>query len=301
MGEAKPWRAIIGAGDGAPTIPPPCRSRAAMPPPALSVILITKNEAHNIEGCLASVAFADERIVVDAGSTDGTADIARRLGATVVVTDDWPGFGRQKGRALALATGRWVLSVDADERVSESLASAIRAVVEADTSGQGSDAVSGRANATLAGYELERLSSFCGQWMRHGDWYPDRVLRLFRRGQGRFTEDTVHERVVVDGPIGRLRGELLHHTMLSLDDALDKMNRYTTGRALDKVRAGRRGGLGTALGHAVWAFLRTYLFKRGFLDGRLGLVLAIYIAEGTYYRYLKMALPGIRDANRLNS
>jgi glycosyltransferase involved in cell wall biosynthesis len=278
-----------------------------MPPPALSVIIITKNEAHNLADCLASVAFADERIVVDAGSTDGTADIARRLGATVVVTDDWPGFGRQKGRALALATGRWVLSLDADERVGAPLARAIQAVVTpeprpaADTSGQASHAVSADADATLAGYELERLSSFCGQWMRHGDWYPDRVLRLFRRGSGRFTEDLVHERVVVDGRIGRLPGELLHHTMPSLDDALDKMNRYTAGRALDKVHAGGRGGLGTALGHGAWAFLRSYVLKRGFLDGRLGFVLAVYIAEGTYYRYLKMAFPGAGPATGLNS
>lgn len=274
-----------------------------MPPPALSVIIITKNEAHNLEDCLASVAFADERIVVDAGSTDGTAEIARRLGARVTVTDDWPGFGRQKGRALALATGRWVLSLDADERVSEPLARAIQAVVAAvpDTSGQASDAVSAHAGATLTGYELERLSSFCGRWMRHGDWYPDRVLRLFERSRGRFTEDLVHERVVVDGRIGRLDGDLLHYTMPSLDDALDKMNRYTTGRALDKVRAGGHGGLRTALGHAAWAFLRSYVFKGGFLDGRLGFVLAAYIAEGTYYRYLKMAFPGARDANRLNS
>lgn len=269
--------------------------------PDLSVIIITKNEAHNIEGCLASVAFADERIVVDACSSDATAEIARRLGAQVHVTPDWPGFGVQKGRALALATGRWVLSLDADERVGPQLAESIRAVIAADTSGQGSDAVSAPSSATLAGYELERLSSFCGQWMRHGDWYPDRVLRLFRRGRGRFTEDLVHERVVVDGPVGRLRGELLHHTMPSLHDALDKMNRYTTGRAIDRVRAGRRGGLASALGHGGWAFLRSYVFKRGFLDGRLGFVLAVYIAEGTYYRYLKMALAAPDAAGGLNS
>lgn len=271
-----------------------------MPTPDLSVIIITKNEAHNIEGCLASVAFADERVVVDAGSTDGTAEIAQRLGARVTVTPDWPGFGVQKGRALALASGRWVLSLDADERVGPVLARAIQAVVAADTSGQGSDAASAAEGATLPGYELERLSSFCGQWMRHGDWYPDRVLRLFRRSRGRFTEDLVHERVVVDGPIGRLDGDLLHHTMPSLHDALDKMNRYTTGRAIDRVRAGRRGGLGAALVHGLWAFLRSYVLKRGFLDGRLGFVLAVYIAEGTYYRYLKMAFPGV-VAGRLNS
>ncbi len=267
-----------------------------MTQPRLSVILITRNEAHNIEDCLRSVqGLADEIVVLDSGSSDGTVEIAQRLGARVSVSADWPGFGIQKGRALALASGPWVLSLDADERVDARLAGEIRRVVDAsqpDTTGQAFAAGAGGGDATLAGYELSRLSSFCGQWMRHGDWYPDRVLRLFRRERGRFTEDRVHERIVVDGPVGRLGGELLHHTMPSLDDALDKMNRYSSGRALDRVRAGRRGSLAGALGHGLWAFVRSYLVKRGFLDGRLGFVLAVYIAEGTYYRHLKMALAG---------
>jgi hypothetical protein len=131
--------------------------------------------------------------------------------------------------------------------------------------------------------------------MRHGDWYPDRVLRLFRRGRGRFSDDLVHERLIVDGPVARLPGELLHDSMPTLEDALTKMNRYTSGRAKDKVRAGGRGGLGSALAHGVWAFVRCYGLRRGFLDGRLGFVLAVYVAEGTYYRYLKMGLAH-RDA-----
>ena len=139
-------------------------------------------------------------------------------------------------------------------------------------------------------YRLSRLSSFCGQWIRHGDWYPDRVTRLFRREAGRFTEDRVHERLDVNGPTGLLEGNLLHHTMSDLHDALDKLNRYSTGRAQDMQRNGRRGGLGAALGHAAWAFVRTYGLKRGFLDGRLGFVLALYVAESTYYRYLKLGL-----------
>ena len=256
-------------------------------PANLSVILITHDEAHNVAACLASVAFADEWIVVDSGSTDGTREIAERCGAKVVRTDDWPGFGAQKNRALALATGRWVLSIDADERVDETLARSIRGVIAGDTSGHGS----GREAATgPVGYELSRLSSFCGQWMRHGDWYPDRVLRLFRRGAGRSSDDLVHERLVVDGPVDRLPGELLHESMPSLDSALDKMNRYTSGRALDKVRAGARGGLLSALVHGGWAFVRCYLLRAGFLDGRLGFVLAVYVAEGAYYRYLKIGL-----------
>ena len=244
--------------------------------PRLSVILITHNEAGNIAACLDSVAFADEWIVVDAGSIDGTADIARSKGATVVVTPDWPGFGAQKNRALALATGQFVFSIDADERVTPELAASIQRVLAGES--------------TDAGYELSRLSNFCGQWMHHGDWYPDRVLRLFKREAGRFSNDLVHERLIVGGRIGRLSGELLHHSMPTLEGALDKMNRYSSGRAVDKVASGGKGGLGSALSHGVWAFLRCYILRRGFLDGRLGFVLAVYVAENTYYRYLKMGL-----------
>jgi hypothetical protein len=132
--------------------------------------------------------------------------------------------------------------------------------------------------------------------MRHGDWYPDRVLRLFRRGTARFSDDLVHERLLIEGRVGRLEGELLHDSMPSLDNAIDKMNRYTSGRALDRVRAGKRGGLWPALTHALWAFLRCYVIKRGFLDGRLGFVLAVYVAENTWYRYLKMGLLAGRPA-----
>jgi glycosyltransferase involved in cell wall biosynthesis len=257
---------------------------------SLSVILITRNEAANVAGCLASVSFADEWIVVDSNSTDGTCDIARKLGATVVSTDGWPGFGAQKNRALSLATGRWVLSIDADERVTPELAAQIRDVIAADASGNQSSAPQAASDGKLAGYEFSRLSNFCGQWMRHGDWYPDRVLRLFRRDAGRFSDDLVHERLIVDGRFGRLGGELLHDSMPTLDSAIDKMNRYSTGRAIDKVRAGQSGGVLSALSHGLWAFLRCYILRRGALDGRLGLILALYVAEGTYYRYLKMGL-----------
>ena len=258
--------------------------------PALSVILITHNEAGNIAACLASVSFADEWIVVDSGSTDATCQTARAMGAAVVVTPDWPGFGAQKNRALALARGRWVFSIDADERVTPELAAAICRVVAADATGHQAGTDSRGRRGKLAAYEISRLSNFCGQWMRHGDWYPDRVLRLFERSAGRFSDDRVHERLIVDRATGRLEGELLHHSMPTLADAIAKMNRYSTGRAIDKVDAGGRGGLAAALAHGLWAFLRCYVLRLGVLDGRLGFVLALYVAEGTYYRYLKMSL-----------
>ena len=254
-----------------------------MPPATLSVILITKNESANIDDCLASVAFADEWIVVDSQSSDETAERARRHGAKVVTTTDWPGFGAQKQRALDLATGTWVLAIDADERVSAELAASIRATVA------GVAGVADSAGEVPAAYELSRLSRFGGRWIRHGDWYPDRVVRLFRRGMARFSADRVHERVEVNGTVGRLAGDLLHHTMPSMEDALEKMNRYSSGRALDQVAAGQGGGLGAALGHGLWAFLRGYVVRRGFLDGAAGFIVAAYVAEGTYWRYLKMA------------
>lgn len=248
-------------------------------PPRLSVIVITRNEATRLARCLVSVRGADELIVVDSGSTDGTVELARSLGARVEVAPDWPGFGAQKNRALALARGEWVLSLDADEWLDETLAAEIARVVAAPAGGAAPDA-----------YELSRLSSFCGQWMRHGGWYPDRVLRLFRRGRARFSDDQVHERLLCDVPAARLPGHLLHESMATLTIANDKMNRYSSGRAADLVARGRRGGLGRAVGHGLWAFVRTYVVRRGFLDGRLGFVLAVHNAETSYYRYLKMWL-----------
>ena len=224
------------------------------------------------------MAFADEWIVVDSASSDDTAEKARRFGARFVVGDGWSGFGVQKQRALDLATGRWVLSIDADERVAPELAARIDAVVRGDP-----------GNEPFVAYELDRLSQMSGRWIRHGDWYPDRVVRLFRRDSARFSPDLVHERVVVDGPVGRLGGDLLHFTMPTFEDAIAKMNRYSSGRAADRVAAGGRGGVAPAMAHAAWAFVRSYVVRRGFLDGAAGLVVAAYVAEGTWWRYLKMA------------
>lgn len=246
---------------------------------SLSVIVITRNEAASIEACLASVPFADEWIVVDSSSTDDTCEIARRFGARVVETNDWPGFGPQKNRALEQARSDWVLSLDADERVSPELAEQIKAVLA-------------NPGAAAAAYSVSRLSSFCGQWMRHGDWYPDHVLRLFKRGQAVFSNDLVHESVQCSGPRGHLNGHLLHDSMPSLEECLDKMNRYSSGRARDQHRAGKRGGLGTAIGHGLWAFVRSYFVRGGLLDGRMGFIVAFSIAEGTYYRYLKLWMLG---------
>jgi glycosyltransferase involved in cell wall biosynthesis len=239
--------------------------------PRLSAIIIAKNEARNIGACLDSLAFCDERIVVDGESDDGTPEIARAQGARVV-TAAWHGFGAQKNLALSLAGGDWVLSIDADERVSPALAQAI------------DDAV-GRHGAD--GYEMPRRSSFLGREMQHSGWSPDFVLRLFRRGRARFTDDPVHERVICDGKVGRLAESLLHYPVLGLEDALGRMDRYSTAGAEMLVASGRSVSFGSGITHGLWSFLRAYVWRLGFLDGREGFLLAVANAEGTYYRYMK--------------
>ena len=239
----------------------------------MTVTVITKNEAHNIAACLACVAFADQIVVLDSGSTDGTVAIAQALGAEVTVDVDWQGFGVQKGRALALARCDWVLSIDADERVTQALQTEIQQALAA---------------PQFAAYAVPRLSSFCGQFMRHSGWYPDHVVRLFRRGDAKFSNDLVHEKVITQGKVGRLKSELLHETYRSLEQMLDKSNAYSSAGAVDHLSKGQSASLASAIARSAWAFLRTYFLRLGFLDGRMGFVLAVSVAQTTYYRYLKL-------------
>jgi glycosyltransferase involved in cell wall biosynthesis len=238
--------------------------------PRLSAIIITRNEASNIGDCLDSLAFCDERIVVDSDSTDGTLLIAREKGARVA-THGWKGFGPQKNYALSLAHGDWVLSIDADERVTPELAQEIVKTI-----------VEGRAD----GFELSRRSSFCGRMMRHSGWFPDRVLRLFRRNRGRFTDDLVHERVVCDGKTARLKNVLLHYPVARLEDAIRRMDSYSTLGAA-QIAPERKISFFTGIWHASFTFFRIYVLRLGFLDGAAGFLLAVANAEGTYYRYMK--------------
>jgi glycosyltransferase involved in cell wall biosynthesis len=239
--------------------------------PRLSAIVITKNEAAHIAECLDSVAFCDERIVVDSGSDDGTPDLARQAGARVEF-NPWAGFGAQKNFALSLAQGEWVLSLDADERITPQLAAEI---------------VAAMAVRDVDAFEMSRLSSFCGRPMRHSGWSPDYVVRLFRRGRARFSDDLVHERVVCDGRLGRLKNQLIHHPMARLEDALLRVDRYSTAGAAMLVARGRRVWFVTGVLRGLFAFVRTYVFRAGFLDGAEGFLVAVYNAEGTYYRYMK--------------
>lgn len=240
---------------------------------SLSVIIITKNEEAHIGACIDSLAFADEIIVLDSGSTDATREIAADKGARVSQSADWPGFGRQKNRALDLATCDWVLSVDADERVTPELADAIRKELAAPS-----------ADA----YKIARLSRFGDRWIRHSGWWPDHVLRLFRRGTARFKEVPVHESVIPDGRVAILDGHFLHYPYASLEHFIAKINLYSSEAAgIMHARGKKTTALGAA-GHAVWTFFRLYVVRRGFLDGKEGFILAAMAAAGSFFRYTKL-------------
>ncbi len=244
----------------------------------LSVIVITKDEEAVIRRCLGSVAWADEIVVVDSGSSDRTLDICRELGAKVHVTEDWPGHGPQRNRAIDWSNGEWLLAMDADEWVSSEL----RAEIEAITRGLGGPIA----------YRIPRLSSYCGRYMRHGGWWPDYVSRLFKRGTARFGGGLVHDHLVVDGPVGKLNEHLMHEAFIDLEEVLQKVNSYSTWGARTLADGGHRSRLTTAVAHALWTFFKTYLFRAGFLDGREGFLLAVSNAEGTYYKYVKLMLLG---------
>jgi len=242
----------------------------------LSVILITKNEAMNIKACLDSAHFANEIVVVDSGSTDGTIDIARAAGANVIVTADWPGFGPQKSRALAAATGQWVLSIDADERITPELEKEILQTIH-------------QPDAADA-YDISRSSWYCGRFIKHSGWTPDYVTRLFKRGKAHFTDHLVHERLVADGTLKKLKAVMLHYSYRDFSQVLNKVDNYSTLNAKQSYAKGKRAGVGTALLHGFWAFFRTYFIRLGILDGGHGIALAISNAETSYYRYLKLWL-----------
>ncbi len=238
----------------------------------LSIIIITKNEAHHIASCLNSVAWADEVIILDSGSTDETVSICKKFTPHVYQTD-WPGFGPQKQRALEKATGDWVFSIDADEIVSQQLANEIKKAIQ---------------STKFAGYKVPRLSTFCGKTIHHSGWWPDYTIRLFRKNSGNFSLVPVHEKVHVKGTVSKLKNPLLHNTYETLDAAINKMNHYSSLSAKMLFDQGKKTSLGKAIAKSVWTFIRTYFIKTGFLDGKHGLMLAILNSEGTYYKYIKL-------------
>jgi len=239
---------------------------------ALTVIIITRNEEANIRACLESVAWADEIVVVDSGSSDATVEICRELGAKVYV-HDWQGFGIQKNRALSYAKQDWIFSIDADERVTPELRSQLVKAIE----GDGED-----------GFYVPRLSQFCGRFIRHSGWYPDYVLRLFRRTKGHFSDDIVHERVILAGTAAKLSSPLLHYSYLNKADVKRKTEQYAKAGAMQMHKSGKTATLADAPLRAGWAFIRTYCMRLGFLDGIAGFNIALMNARTTYFKYKQL-------------
>lgn len=241
----------------------------------LSVTVITLSEEANLRECLEGVRWAEEIVVVDALSTDRTVAIAREY-TDRVFQNPWPGHRQQKNFALERATHDWVLSLDADERVSP----ALRREIE--------EALAHPERAE--GYTIPRQNMFLGRWMRHGGWSPDRVLRLFRRSHGRFGGINPHDRVEVRGRVAPLREPLLHFTYRSLSQYVDKQYRYACIAAEERLKAGRgaRAGLPTLAARPILKFLEVYLLKRGFLDGTYGLLTATFAAYFAFVKYARL-------------
>ena len=244
---------------------------------SISVCIITLNEAANLPRTLASVRWADEIVVVDSGSTDLTCEIARECGAKVYI-EEWKGFAAQKNSALDKAASEWVLSLDADEEVSEELAHSIGCVI-------------GNTGASI-GYQVARRNLFLGRWMKHGGFYPDRKLRLWKHGAGRFADRPVHETAVVSGPIGTLAGNLIHHAYPTLNEYIEHMNRYSSLGAQFAVNSGKSGKnifsfIANVLVRPQLTFLYNYFLRLGFLDGREGLLSHLYHRSYVSWKYAK--------------
>lgn len=234
----------------------------------LSAVIIARDCAHQLGPCLDSIAFAEEVLVVDSGSSDGTPELARARGARVI-QHEWLGFGRQKQYATEQAANEWVLSIDADERVTPQLRASIEMALCA---------------PQWRAYQFPRCNRFLGRYLRHGEGYPDWSLRLFDRRHARWSDDTVHERVLTLGPVGRLAGDLLHDSAQSLEDYLAKQNHYTTLAARNLIEQGSRGSTVRVLLSPLVRFVKFYILRRGFLDGVPGF---IHIAIGCFNSFIK--------------
>lgn len=241
--------------------------------PKVAVTIITLNEAPHIAAAIDSVTWADEIVVVDAGSTDGTVEIARRRGARVEMRA-WSGYVDQKNHAASLATYDWIFSLDADERVPPDLASEIRTLLATEPS--------------LHGYRVARVAFHLGRWIRTTDFYPDFQTRLYDRRAARWRGVYVHESVVVDGPVGRLTSELHHYSYRDLTDQFDRIAKYSELAARQMHESGKRAGPLDLVAHPPVAFLRNYVLRRGFMDGSVGLIVSLVNAYGVFVKLAKL-------------
>ena len=239
----------------------------------LSVVIIARNEEANLPRCLNSVKWADEILIGDCGSTDRTVEIAQSYGARIV-TYEWTGFGPAKQTVSEQAEGEWVLSLDADEEVTDKLAEEIKAAVSSDRG--------------VAGYSIRRRTLFLGRWMYHGGWYPDWVTRLYRRECGRISGNAVHEGIAVDGPIARFNNDLLHYSYPTLEIYLQKLNRYTALAAQEALDRGQHASGWKIVANPCAKFIKQYVLRAGFLDGIEGFVLAVLSAGYVMIKYTKL-------------
>lgn len=240
----------------------------------LSICVVTKNEAHNIVDCLSAVSWANEIVVIDSMSTDNTVELCKKFTDKVIVAP-WLGCGPQKKQVFSMATSDWVLMLDADERVTPELAAEIKQVLA-------------NPNLPYNGYQIPFQSYFCGKKIRFGDWYNEQHLRLFKRTEGEIIPRLIHFGTKVNGRIGKLTGKIIHYSFPNVTTVINKMNNYSTDGAKHKFSEGKTTSIWSAIGHGLFAFLRGYIFKLGFLDGRQGFMLAVGNAEGSYYKYLKL-------------
>lgn len=247
--------------------------------PTLSVAIITKNEEANIRRTLESVKWADEIVVVDSGSTDRTCDIAREFGAKVFI-EEWKGFAKQKNSAIDTCSSDWILSLDADEEVSQELAHEIRIVL---------DGYAASPASSYDGYWISRRNMFLGRWIKHGGFYPDTKARLFKRGKGRVEDRPVHEVISLSGQAEELPGDIIHHAYPTLSGYIEHMNRYSDLGAEMAVEKGKRGFsfLNIVL-RPIATFIYNYFFRLGFLDGREGLLLHLYHSVYVSWKYAKV-------------
>jgi glycosyltransferase involved in cell wall biosynthesis len=239
----------------------------------LSAIVITKNEAENIAECLESLSFVDEIVVIDSGSKDGTEEIARQFTNKVYITE-WKGYAGAKQHALDQCTGEWIFWLDADERVTPELAEEMKSAICQEFS--------------FSGYMMPRKAYFLGRWIRHGGWYPGYVIRLFRRGCGTFSQERVHERLMVNGPIGALEEPLLHYTDRSINHYFNKLNMYTSLAAEDLKGKDRKTSVLDLIVRPIHWFVRMYILRAGFLDGVQGFLLAVFSSSYVFTKYAKL-------------
>lgn len=239
----------------------------------LSVTVITLNEEKNLRKCLESVAFADEVIISDSESQDRTLSIAREF-TDKVFQEPWQGFARQKNLAQEKAQGPWILNIDADERVTPELKEEILSAIQKDP--------------PYAGFKIPRKNFFCGQWIRHGGWYPNYQLRLYQKEAGSFALREVHEQVVVKGRVGTLKAPLEHYTYDSISDYLKRMDRYSDLSARQYLQEGKKVSWPEILFRTKYTFFRMWILQKGFLDGAKGLVLAVLYSYYTFVKYAKL-------------